>query len=631
MKNNIFRFIRYCLLGILPGILLISCSEMDDTYEDFIKDGEVIYTGKPDSLTAFSGNKRIKVAFDLVSDPKINKVRIYWNNPVQYGEHSDPNARPAGRDSIEIPVVRSAGVDHIESVIDKLQEGVYTFELYSYDVDGNSSVRTEVIGEVYGETYQNSIANRPLDKATYLVNNNSVQLDWFGAGQQSVIVEIVYTNIAGTEQKAFTKKVLVDPRKPPVFLERSFFDNCKAGTGFKYRTGFLPNTTAIDTFYTAYKEVAADELAAAFSVPDYFKIVAKHSGKALMVQDASTSNGGLVVQSDFINDPEYIWKLTKNTDDYYVFTNVNSGRDMGVKSASTDDGAVILQWSQGSNTNDEWSLEPVDASNRYFQIINRKSGKAITAIDALGDEGAGFEQRTWSGADHQQFEIIPVRSATPPAAPSHLTAVVVSSQQIDLSWSDNSDNEYFFRIERSTDGESWSSIATVKANSTTYSSKGLSPLTTYYYRVRSENTHDEGNSDYSAVASATTPDIQVKAGVNEAEGLKLSGFQTEDDFNGEDVAKPSSKDITGSMSGVFSGVNGSYDVSLRFWDENDGQVTFTLKINGISQGSTTLNADDNAWHTWTWSGVSINDGDVVSIEGSQNSGEHGRVDRLEIN
>ena len=70
------------------------------------------------------------------------------------------------------------------------------------------------------------------------------------------------------------------------------------------------------------------------------------------------------------------------------------------------------------------------------------------------------------------------------AAPTNLICSVVSSVQINLSWTDNSDDEVGFKIERSTDNVFWNQIATVGANVTTYSDMGLTPNKTYYYRVR---------------------------------------------------------------------------------------------------------------------------------------------------
>lgn len=90
-----------------------------------------------------------------------------------------------------------------------------------------------------------------------------------------------------------------------------------------------------------------------------------------------------------------------------------------------------------------------------------------------------------------------------PAAPSSLTAAASSSSQINLSWTDNSANEANFIIARSTtSGGPYSDIASLGANSTTYSNTGLSANTTYYYVVRATNT--SGSSANSNEANALT-------------------------------------------------------------------------------------------------------------------------------
>ena len=91
---------------------------------------------------------------------------------------------------------------------------------------------------------------------------------------------------------------------------------------------------------------------------------------------------------------------------------------------------------------------------------------------------------------------------TPVNAPSNLTSTANSSSEIALSWSDNSSNEDGFSIERTTDGGSFSVIATTAANATSYSNTNLTSNTAYSYRVRafSGNT----NSSYSNTATATT-------------------------------------------------------------------------------------------------------------------------------
>jgi M6 family metalloprotease-like protein len=99
--------------------------------------------------------------------------------------------------------------------------------------------------------------------------------------------------------------------------------------------------------------------------------------------------------------------------------------------------------------------------------------------------------------------VITLRSGPVPIAPTSLTASPVNENTIGLSWSDNSNNETGFKIERSPNGSSsWSQIATVSANITSYNDTGLELATTYQYRVAAYNTY--GYSDFSSTATGST-------------------------------------------------------------------------------------------------------------------------------
>jgi hypothetical protein len=103
----------------------------------------------------------------------------------------------------------------------------------------------------------------------------------------------------------------------------------------------------------------------------------------------------------------------------------------------------------------------------------------------------------------------PTRTPTPipsgvPLPPSSLTATGVSRNRIDLAWTDNSSNETGFEVQRSKNGASWSLLASLATNATSYSdTTGLSPNKLFYYRVRAVNA--AGASAWSNTASARTP------------------------------------------------------------------------------------------------------------------------------
>jgi hypothetical protein len=116
--------------------------------------------------------------------------------------------------------------------------------------------------------------------------------------------------------------------------------------------------------------------------------------------------------------------------------------------------------------------------------------------------GPGVARLLWSSPS-QVKQVVPAARLFPtPAAPSGLTASAVSSATIRLNWADNSANETGFRIERSTDGIFFAPVATVGVNVTIYDDTGLSPGTTYHYRVRAYNA--AGDSTPSAPATART-------------------------------------------------------------------------------------------------------------------------------
>src|SRR5439155_10935556 len=90
--------------------------------------------------------------------------------------------------------------------------------------------------------------------------------------------------------------------------------------------------------------------------------------------------------------------------------------------------------------------------------------------------------------------------ATAPAPPTGLSASPLNASQIRLSWTASS-GATSYKIQRSPDGSTgWTQVGTSAA--TTFTDSGLTPSTSYSYRVLASN--GPGSSAPSNVASATT-------------------------------------------------------------------------------------------------------------------------------
>lgn len=238
--NNHKDLFLLAVLFVTGTLFLTSCSKMEDNYKQYISSGEIVFTGKVDSLTALPGKNRVQLSWLLVSDPKITKCKVYWNN---------------GDDSTIIPVQRTDGVDTITINVDNLAEGLYTFDVYTYDDAGHSSVKATVTGTVYGENYISSISNRALDSAIFYPDNKEVGIKWFGIAQRAIVVELLYTDTLGNLNTMHIKSVSTASGVPLGFLDQDTLAAYENNTTFKYRTGYLPAANAIDTFYTDYREV----------------------------------------------------------------------------------------------------------------------------------------------------------------------------------------------------------------------------------------------------------------------------------------------------------------------------------------------------------------------------------------
>lgn len=230
MKLNTKNILSYYfILGMIIG--LVACSKMDGTYHQFIKNGPVVYTGKADSVLALSGRNRVKLVWQ-VSDPAITTCKIFWLT----------NGIP---DSTEINTGQISGLMSLNYVIENLPENSYNFTIYSYDKFGNASVPTEKMGIAYGDTYVASLNNRQIKSIILSGDGLSAQINWYNSGINEIGTELKYFDPSGAEHH------VVVPTDESVWNLTDF----EYASDMEFRSLYLPDSAAIDTFHTEYAKV----------------------------------------------------------------------------------------------------------------------------------------------------------------------------------------------------------------------------------------------------------------------------------------------------------------------------------------------------------------------------------------
>lgn len=219
---------------LIMAAAIFSCTKMD-AYKDFIKDGPIIYTGRVDSIKVYPGNSRILLTMLLLSDPKITKVKIYWNDK---------------KDSAVQNIVRTSGVDTVKFMLTNMPEGTHTFNIYTYDDKGHSSIKVDTLGIVYGQNYINSLFNRSLRSVNY-IGGSKARLIWYGPSSQTIGEQIKYTDSLGANID------FIEPVYKPngQTKDTTILNNFKKLNYFQYRTLYKPVPNAIDTFYSLYQSV----------------------------------------------------------------------------------------------------------------------------------------------------------------------------------------------------------------------------------------------------------------------------------------------------------------------------------------------------------------------------------------
>ena len=203
-------------------------------------------------------------------------------------------------------------------------------------------------------------------------------------------------------------------------------------------------------------------------------------------------------------DPDY----EKTTDpDYTDERTPRMPVDFAAEAVSHEQ--VDLSWTDNADNEDGCIVERKISGEDEFTELDRTDGDIEAWSDTSVSPLTDYVYRVCSYNSYGSSEYaaaVPVsvpQAPGSPDAPSGLSASAASDTAVDLSWTDNADDETSFKVERSEDGVDYTQAVLLDgADYTSWQDTGLTPSTTYYYRVLTGNTY--GFSGYSNVAEVIT-------------------------------------------------------------------------------------------------------------------------------
>jgi len=161
-----------------------------------------------------------------------------------------------------------------------------------------------------------------------------------------------------------------------------------------------------------------------------YYLINRSSGKALSVQNDSTSNAANVCQWTQGQSSSQQWTIT-SVDGGYKLINVNSGKALDVNEKSTKDGGNVIIWTDNGGYNQLWTIN--DLGDGYFTLENYNSGKLLDVDNGSMSDGGNVLQWGSNGGLNQQWKIVSVGGTTQPKTTTQPAAQPTSASTGDCA------------------------------------------------------------------------------------------------------------------------------------------------------------------------------------------------------
>lgn len=137
----------------------------------------------------------------------------------------------------------------------------------------------------------------------------------------------------------------------------------------------------------------------------FYRIVAKHSGKVVEVRDNQIHNGTPIQQGTWADKHHQQFQFFK-TGRFYNLRARSTGRALDVPGESGADGVGIIQWDwHHYSVNQQFEFLPAGGGAYYLGV--RHSQKFLCIKGGSKDDTTPLIQHVWNGGQHFQFTFVP--------------------------------------------------------------------------------------------------------------------------------------------------------------------------------------------------------------------------------
>jgi len=182
--------------------------------------------------------------------------------------------------------------------------------------------------------------------------------------------------------------------------------------------------------------------------------------------------------------------------------------------ASVEDELTVPNASVADDGNVRYQIREANIGASYGSDIVVAQGGGDATFTGLKD-GEQYDIRARSETEHVTGAYVSVADVTLLPAPGSLTTSNVGATTLDLNWTDTADNEDRITVDRRQEYangfDAYSEIASLAANTSSYTDPTVLPGTTYEYRVTNVTEHVESLSTVQVTTDSLRPSNQAPA------------------------------------------------------------------------------------------------------------------------